>query len=150
MAGTATTERTGTARDLMDRMTAATVAHDLDALQALYAPDCVIETPDAGTLHGRQGLATWMGQFLNAFPDMSWEHAYGHETGEVAIDEGWVVGTNTGPLPMPTGEELAPTGKPIRIRGCDIATVANGQIVSHRFYYDQLELLTQLGIQPSD
>jgi ketosteroid isomerase-like protein len=147
MEGTATTERAATARSLMDRVTeAATVKHDLDALAELYAPDCVIETPDAGTLRGRDGIVTWFGQFLGAFPDVSWEPTHSFESGDVAVDEGYVSGTNTGPLPMPSGEELAPTGKRVRVRSCDIARVEDGLVIEHRFYFDQLELLSQLGI----
>lgn len=46
---------------------------------------------------------------------------------------------------MPTGETLQATGKSVRLRICDIATVEGGRIISHRFYFDQVEFLTQLG-----
>jgi uncharacterized protein (TIGR02246 family) len=150
MAAVATRKEARSARALMDAMTeTAMVKHDPEGLRNLYSPDCVIETPDAGTLNGRDGIATWFTQFLTAFPDAAWESTYKHEDANVAIDEGFVVGTNTGPLGTPGGEELAPTGKRIRMRGCDVATVDNGLITSHRFYYDQAELLGQLGIDPS-
>jgi ketosteroid isomerase-like protein len=66
----------------------------------------------------------------------------------VAIDEGFVVGTNTGPLALPTGRTLPPTGRQVRVRSCDVATVEDGLITSHRAYFDQLELLGQLGLLP--
>jgi ketosteroid isomerase-like protein len=136
---------------VLDRMTeTAMVRHDPEALKELYSVECVIETPDAGTLRGRDGIATWFRQFLAAFPDAAWESSYKHDAGNVAIDEGFVVATNTGPLATPTGEELAPTGKRIRIRGCDVATVENGLVTSHHFYFDQLELLGRLGIAPGE
>ena len=148
MSAAAATERGTSAREVMDRVTEAMMTRkDLDELKALYADDCVIETPDAGTLRGPDAVATWFGQFLTALPDASWESSSKHESGNVAIDEGFVVGTNTGPLALPTGEELAPTGKRVRVRGCDIATVEDGKVASHHFYFDQLELFTQLGIQ---
>jgi predicted ester cyclase len=59
-----------------------------------------------------------------------------------------VVGTNTGPLQLPSRETLPATGKRIRIRGTDAATVTNGRITNHRFYYDQMEFLGQLGLTP--
>ncbi|MBA2383380.1 MAG: ester cyclase, partial [Actinobacteria bacterium] len=83
-----------------------------------------------------------------AFPDASWESAHKHESGNVAIDEGYVVGTHTGPLPMPDGQSIPPTGKSVRVRGCDAATVEDGRVKSHRFYFDQMELLGQLGLTP--
>ncbi|MDQ4019216.1 MAG: ester cyclase, partial [Actinomycetota bacterium] len=53
-----------------------------------------------------------------------------------------------GPLQMPDGETIPATGKQIRVRGCDVATVENGRITSHRFYFDQMEFLSQLGLVP--
>jgi ketosteroid isomerase-like protein len=32
------------------------------------------------------------------------------------------------------------------VRSVDIATVADGKIVRHDFYFDQLDMLTQLGL----
>jgi len=49
---------------------------------------------------------------------------------------------------MPGGESIPPTRKSVRVRGCDAATVENGRVTSHRFYFDQMELLEQLGLAP--
>ncbi len=45
---------------------------------------------------------------------------------------------------------MAPTGKSLRLRECDILTVANGVAVAHHFYYDQLDFMTQLGLAESE
>ncbi|HKO83567.1 MAG TPA: ester cyclase [Actinomycetota bacterium] len=82
------------------------------------------------------------------FPDNSCEPAYKHESGDTAIDEGYFVGTNTAPLSLPTGESAPATGKAVRVRICDIATVQNGVITNHRFYFDQVDLFCQLGLLP--
>ncbi|CAN5133585.1 hypothetical protein BH18ACT12_BH18ACT12_10710 [soil metagenome] len=136
------------ARQVMDRVTQAAFDEDQEALQELYAPDAVAETPDQGTVSGREAIAAWFRQFSTAFPDASWESAHKHESGNVAIDEGYVVGTHTGPLAMPGGESIPPTGKSVRVRGCDAATVEDGLVRSHRFYFDQMDLLGQLGLAP--
>jgi len=49
---------------------------------------------------------------------------------------------------MPSGESVPATGKQIRIRECDVVLVEGGQITQHRFYFDQLEFLDQLGLLP--
>jgi len=36
----------------------------------------------------------------------------------------------------------------VRIRECDVATVANGVVTSHRFYFDVQDWATQLGLAP--
>jgi ketosteroid isomerase-like protein len=138
----------GEAREVMDRLTDAVMSGDLDALKSLYAPDAVAETPDQGTIPGRDQIAAYLGEFATAFPDASWEYRSKYETGDTAIDEGFFVGTNTGSMTGPNGETIPPTGKRIRARECDVATVQNGVITSHRFYFDTLDWLTQLGLAP--
>jgi ketosteroid isomerase-like protein len=137
----------GQARTVMDQMTAAMVSRDMDAAAKVYASDAVAVTPDLGEIRGRDGIIGYLSQFNVAFPDGEYEPLAAHEAGNVAIDEGFFVGTNTGPLPLPDGE-LPATGKRMRLRTCDIATVEGGMITSHRFYYDQLEFLEQLGLAP--
>ena len=135
----------GEARTTMDRLTAAVTAGDRAALRALYADDAVGDTPDAGRLTGGDAVVDWMMAFSTAFPDTSFEVLQQLEAGDTAIDEAYLSGTHTGPMQMPDGE-LPPTGRRIRIRECDIAQVRDGRIVSHRFYFDQMEFLTQLGL----
>jgi ketosteroid isomerase-like protein len=136
----------GQAREVMDRLTAAMGSKDRETLTGCYATDAVAYTPDKGELRGRDAITGYLFEFWEAMPDVRYEHAERHETGNVAIDEGFVVGTNTGPLRMPSGETLQPTGKQVRIRSCDIARVEDGEITSHQFYFDQVEFLAQLGL----
>jgi ketosteroid isomerase-like protein len=133
------------AREIMDRITTALTTGDTDALGRLYAADAVAESPDGGRLEGAAAIVEYMTVLGRAFPDMSWETAHQSESGDTAIDEGYLVGTHTGPLATPEGE-LPPTGRSIRIRECDVITVRDGACVSHRFYYDRLEFMTQLGL----
>jgi ketosteroid isomerase-like protein len=137
------------AREVMDRVTAAVMSGDSDALKALYAPDAVAETPDQGTIRGRDHIAAYMGEFATAFPDASWEELHKHETSDTAIDEGYFVGTNTGAMTGPNGETIPATGRRVRARECDVATVENGVVTSHRFYFDMQDWLTQLGLEDS-
>jgi ketosteroid isomerase-like protein len=136
----------GEAREVMDRLTDAVFSRDPEALARLYAPDAVLVAPDAGEIQGNAEVVAWSTEFLDAFPDARYESVYAHESGNTAIDEGYFVGTNTGPLVAPTGETMPATGKPVRLRACDIATVEGGVITSHRFYFDQAEFMSQLGL----
>lgn len=130
----------------MDRVTESLFSGGPEQARQCYADGAIAVTPDAGELRGPDAITGWMRQFTEALPDARWESLHKHEAGDTAIDEGYVVGTNTGPLSTPTGETLPATGKGVRVRGCDIATVENGRITSHRFYYDQMEFLGQLGL----
>lgn len=136
----------GEARQTIDRMTECMVTKDLDGLGSTYAADAVITTPDEGDIKGREAIVDYFRRFLTAVPDFAWEALAEYESGDTGIDEGWVVGTNTGPLTVPGGGTIPATGKPVRVRGVDIATVRDGMIVRHNFYFDQMELLGQLGL----
>ncbi|MFB8773768.1 ester cyclase [Streptomyces broussonetiae] len=138
----------GDAREVMDRLTeAVTTNRDPDVLAELFAEDAVAVTPD-GEFRGRDSILGWWGQLTEAMPDASYEPEHAYESGDTAIDEGFYRGRNSGPLQLPTGETLPATGREVRIHGVDMATVADGRIVSYRVYYDQMDFLGQLGLLP--
>lgn len=136
----------GEARQTIDRMTECMMTKDLEGLSRVYADDAVITTPDEGEIKGREAIVDYLRRFLVAVPDFAWEALAEYESGDTGIDEGYVVGTNTGDLPGPGGATIPATGRPVRIRSVDIATVRDGMIVRHNFYFDQMELLGQLGL----
>lgn len=136
----------GEAREVFDRFNDAVLGGDLNTVSSLYAEDAVAITPDEGEISGREGIAEYLRPFLEAFSDVNFEFLHRHESGSCAIDEGFFIGTHSGPLPMPTGESLPPTGRTVRIRECDAVTVENGFITSHRFYFDVMDFLNQLGL----
>ena len=138
----------GEAREVMDRITDAALKGDSEALKALYAQDAVAETPDQGMITGGDQIAAYMVEYGTAFPDAAWEELHKHEAGDTAIDEGYLVGTNTGSLTGPNGETIPATGRRVRLRECDIVTVENGVVTSHRFYFDVQDWLRQVGLAP--
>ena len=139
----------GQAREIMDRITTAAMAGDAAALGQLYAADAVAETPDAGRLDGREAIIEFLLSFRRAFPDASWESRATYDSGDTAIDEGYLVGTHTEVLSTPQGD-VPPTGRQLSLRDCDLITVKDGVAVAHRFYYDQLDFLSQLGLVATD
>lgn len=138
----------GQAREVMDRLTTAMGDKDKDTLSSCYAADAVAFTPDQGEIRGRDAISNYLFEFWVALPDVRYDYTDRHESGDVAIDEGIIVGTHTGPLNLPTGESLPPSGREVRVRSCDVARVENGEITSHHFYFDQMEFLGQLGLLP--
>ena len=138
----------GEAREVMDRLTDAVMGGRADEVSDLYAENATVMTPDAGEVRGRDAISAYFNQFSQGFPDASWEPLSKLEASNTAIDEGYFIGTHTGPLETPTGETIPPTGKQVRLRECDVATVENGLITSHRFYFDQMEFVEQLGLAP--
>lgn len=139
----------GQARDVLDRMTRLAVDdRDLKSLVDCYADNAVVVTPDAGEVRGQERIADYWRQFVDSFPDSRYQTLGKHEAGHTAIDEGYYIGTNTAPLRLPSGETVPATGKRVKIRSCDVATVENGKITEHHLYFDQVEFLDQLGLAP--
>jgi ketosteroid isomerase-like protein len=132
----------------MDRLNDAMVGRDFDSVASCFAEDAVAETPDQGKIKGRNAIVEYFRLLSTVFPDNGYEYVQKHESGNVAIDEGYFTGTQSGPLPTPSGETVPPTGKQVRVRACDLATVEGGLITAHHLYFDQLELLGQLGLLP--
>ena len=140
----------GNAREVMDRLSAAVIGHDFDGVAACYAENAVVVTPDQGPVEGREAIVDYFRQQSIVFPDSGYETLQKHEAGNVAIDEGYFTGTHSVPLPMPSGETVPPTGKRVKIRACDLATVESGVITVHHLYFDQMEFLGQLGLLPEE
>jgi predicted ester cyclase len=139
----------GEARDVMDRLTrAATEEHSVEAVVDCYADDVVLVTPDAGEIHGRDGAGDYWRPLLEALPDASYEGHRQYEVGDTAIDEGWLTGIHTGPFRLPDGQTIEPTGRQVRLRSVDLATVGGSRIKEHHLYFDQMEFLDQLGVSP--
>jgi predicted ester cyclase len=139
----------GQARDALDKLTKAVEAHSLDSVMKMYSDGAVLSTPDAGELTDRDQIAGYWRQFIEGFPDASYRYLSKIEAGNKAVDEGWFEGTNTQPITAPSGETMPATGKHIKMRSCDVATVENGKVVEHHLYFDELDFQRQMGLAES-
>jgi steroid delta-isomerase-like uncharacterized protein len=135
-----------TAREISDRYTDAINAHDAEAIAALYEDDAALSDP-MGEFRGREAIAGYWQVFFDAFPDLQARDELKAEVGDTAVNEWSSTGTHSGPLETPDGT-IPATGRRGAMRGCDLLTVRNGLIHSHRVYYDQLGFLAQLGLVP--
>ena len=58
------------------------------------------------------------------------------------------VGTHTGPVTMPDGTEIPPTGRRVEVQGMELVRVRDGKVVADNLYYDNLAVAAQLGLLP--
>jgi ketosteroid isomerase-like protein len=131
------------ARAIQERLREAANAQDVNAILRWYSSDAVVITPE-GTLRGAEEISAYVDAQFEAFPDFHVAVHHRLDADDTALDEGIVSGTHTGPLTLPTGETIAPTGKRVTQRVADVLVARDGKIVEHRLYYDQVELLVQL------
>jgi steroid delta-isomerase-like uncharacterized protein len=129
------------AEQFFERRLEAYRRRDIDALITDYSEHCVLESPLAGQVQGREAIDGVNRGFLSSFPDFALEDS------ELIVEDNRVVqvltlsGTNTGGF-----MGLTPTGKRFKFPIVLIFTFENGQIVHERRIYDFTGLLTQIGV----
>ncbi|MGH7687596.1 MAG: ester cyclase [Candidatus Dormibacteria bacterium] len=123
-------------------------AHDADAMMRSYADDAEVTLPGMPPAQGKDAiLAVWQ-MFWTAFPD---EHATSIRhlvDGTTVVTEFTAEATHTGPLMMPTGDTLPPTGRRTVVRGCAVQEAVGDTMAKQTFYFDNLEFMQQLGVIP--
>lgn len=136
------------AKEVVQAGWGAWLRHDLDGTMAVYSDDAMLVLPGMPPFKGKDAIRGAWKVFMEAFPDEEATLRHFAEGSTVATE--WTSSaTNTGPLPLPTGEMLPPTGRRYTVSGADIAEVDGELITRHTFYWDNAELLQQLGLMPA-
>jgi predicted ester cyclase len=135
-------------RSLLERYVERYNAGDLDGVMDLYAEDSSQLMPD-GTFEGRSVIRDRLAKELAAFSDLAHRYVSYVEQGDEFADEWVFVGTHTGPIVLPDGTEVPPTGRRLEVRGMELVRVRDGKIVLDNLYYDNLAVAAQLGLLPN-
>jgi predicted ester cyclase len=138
-------------KNLSARANEAFNAHDADALVALDDPNVVFTYPSPSgraEKRGREADREYNQAWFTAFPDAKVTITNEVVDGNSIVQEGDFQGTNTGAWKSEAGEMPA-TGKSVNGHYCLVMKAANDQIISSHLYFDQVELLTQLGLMPA-
>ncbi|GIH29728.1 hypothetical protein Aph01nite_80380 [Acrocarpospora phusangensis] len=131
--------------DVKHKLSVAINTHDVAGVLACYSPDAVYVSP-SGIAEGHDQIAWHYEQIFGGFPDFhatAWNEL--EQLDNPAITEWTYTGTHTGPILLPDGREIPGTGRRITVRATCAAHIEGGKIVTHREYFDQLELYSQLG-----
>jgi ketosteroid isomerase-like protein len=120
-------------------------SNNIDAAVSPFSEELETTDPGMGTVHGLEPFREYLRALRRALPDARAIVERMYETGDAVIVEGRFVGTHTGPLATPDGD-VGPTDACVDLRFADVSRVQRGKIVSYHTYYDQLGLLTQLGL----
>jgi ketosteroid isomerase-like protein len=134
-------------REVADRLTAAIARGELEKATDCYAADAVLVAPE-GTFKGRSQIEDYFRSWTEPWTDTVFEVSTKASWDDRVLDEWICRATNSGAISLPTGESVPPTGNRVAVRGVDVCTVRGGAIVEHHIYYDQVELLGQLGLLP--
>lgn len=121
-------------------------AHDGAGWTGLFSPEASFSAPGGMTGSGPDTIQLFFSVWQDAFPDCAVRDVRIVAEGDQAVLEGTFEGTQSAPLRAPSGE-IAATGKRVSVRFANLYTVRDGVFTSFRLYFDQLELLQQLGAQ---
>ena len=117
---------------------------DYGRLRELYADDYQYESNTGESGNAEAAVAIAQG-YLSAFPDMTFDVRHEFTAGDTSVIEFTASGTHQGEL-----AGIAPTGKSVSVDVCNIIEVRDGKIAREREYFDQLGMMQQLGVIPTE
>jgi steroid delta-isomerase-like uncharacterized protein len=121
-------------------------AHDEERMRELTADDAVFEGP-AAKVEGKDATVGYAMAWINAFDDAKLELHNELMAGDWVVQEFTFVGTHTGTLHSPAGD-IPATNRELRGRGTQIIHIEDGLVTDTRLYFDQVDVMTQLGLMP--
>ena len=117
-------------------------ARDVDAEP--WTADGELLAPN-GSMHGRDQVMDFFSVFWEAFPDGRLETSRVLAEGSTIAAEGRFIGTHTGVMHTSDGD-IPATGRDVDLRWMSSYEVRGDELASEHLYYDQAELLGQLGL----
>lgn len=130
--------------ELAEQIFAAINAHDVEALQGIWADDVEERFPDK-TCRGKEELSAHFKGLFAALPDFRMELVSAVEEGETVFARWRLTGTHEGVF-----NGIDPTGRAISLDGMDQFTFRDGRMAANFVVFDQMEVGRQLGLLPPD
>src|SRR6266704_2454877 len=112
------------------------------------APDIELTAPGGIKVQGVQAAKEYNQTWLKAFPDARIENKKIIAQGNTVVVEGAFSGTHAGPLKTPMGE-VPPTGRKLKGEFIQVFEIDRGLVKRNYLMYDQVEVMTQLGMAPA-
>ena len=135
------------AQEIGRRFVDAFNAHNEERIRELNGENAVFEAPGDVKIQGREPTTQYAMAWLNAFPDARITIHNELLAGDWVVQEFTFSGTHEGTLMSPAGE-IPPTHKTLNGRGVQIFRVEGEAVADTRLYFDQVQVMTQLGLMP--
>ena len=136
------------AKAVVERNLRAFNAHDLEAVARDAAPEIELTSPGDIKVKGPQAAKEYNHNWVKAFPDARVEAKQIFSQGNTVIVEGVFTGTHDGTLKTPMGDVPA-TGRKVKGDFIQIFEVDRGLVRRNHLMFDQVQLMTQLGMAPA-
>lgn len=136
--------------ELMQTLDDAWNSQDWDTFCKRHAESCAVYWPGRKEpTHGRDAHKAESVEFFKTFPD----NHVGNRPYETLFGQGdWTcsvakfTGTMRGPMKTPDGREIPPTNRSFEVEFCTVAHWQNGEIIEEKLFYDEMDMLRQIGI----
>jgi steroid delta-isomerase-like uncharacterized protein len=136
----------GTGKDLWARTEKLINDHNFEAaVELMYVEDAVLVT-SGSRYEGAKSIREFMDDFKRSFPDGKVTTSHVVEEDDSLVVEYTFEGTNTGPMTLPDGSEIPPTGKSVRGPLVSVFDLRDGRVTEERMYLDNALLMAQLGL----
>lgn len=122
---------------------------DVDGYVAFYTENAEYTTP-GGVLSGPEAIRQYFRQLAEAFPDGQVELGRSAETDTYCFVEYIYRGTHTGNLTLPNGNVYPPSGRKGSLDAVAVIRVEGDKITGQRGYWDQMDVVVQLGLTESN
>lgn len=120
-------------------------SHNLEALGANETQDVEWVAPGGIVLRGPDQVKSFQKVYWDAFPDAQVVNENQIVADPYVITEGAFTGTHSGTFRTPSGD-IPATGLAVKVRYCTIQRIEDGLVASEHLYFDQAEMLGQLGL----
>jgi steroid delta-isomerase-like uncharacterized protein len=138
----------GEARRIAEEFVDAFNARDESRMRSLDRDDVTFQAPGDVRLTGPDAVTEYAMGWLRAFPDAHMSVRNSVASGGWAVQEFTFEGTHDEPLVGPAGE-IPATHRHLDGRGVQVMRVDGDKIAEVHLYFDQVEVLTQLGVMPA-
>ena len=138
----------GETKRFIEKSVGAWNAHDKVGWTRDVADDCEFTVPGGITGSGRDLRDQLFSMWTKAFPNNVIKASTIAEDGDYGILEAVFTGTQTGTLDAPTGP-IPATEKKVSIPFVTTSRIKDGRYTSFHLYFDQVDLMVQLGLMPA-
>jgi predicted ester cyclase len=122
-------------------------SHDEARIRELNDENAVFEAPGEVRVEGREAATEYAMAWIRAFPDARLNVNNEFTAGEWAAQEITFEGAHEGTLSSPNGD-IPATHRRLTGRAVQIFKVEGDVITDTRLYFDQVQIMTQLGLMP--
>jgi predicted ester cyclase len=135
------------AREIGARFVDAFNAHDEGRIRDLNGEGAVLEAPGDVRVEGRDAATEYAMAWFRAFSDARLTVNNELADGEWVTQEFTFEGTHDGTLSSPNGD-IPATHNRLKGRGVQVFKVEGEVVTDTRLYFDQVQVMTQLGLMP--